>query len=126
MALHPAISWSLVALLSLFFAFAGSVKVFGWQKKVFDTQMEMMRRYGLNRQALFLIGFAECAGAIGLWFQSGLVGAIAAAGLAAVSVGALGFHLRFDSIKDGIPAIATGLLSGVLVVHNWSLLVGLL
>jgi DoxX-like family len=125
MTLSPT-SWPLVALLSLFFTFAGSVKVFGWQKKVFDTQMEMMGRYGLNREALVVIGLVECAGAIGLWFQSGVIGAIAALTLLAVSAGALAFHLKFDGIKDGIPAMLTGLVSGVLVANDWPLLVGLL
>ena len=63
-----------IGLLSAFFLFASSIKIFGWQKKVFEIQLEMFESYGLNRQIMFLVGCAELFGAIAIWFQSSWVG----------------------------------------------------
>ena len=68
---EPAMVLNLVTgLLSAFFLFASSIKIFGWQKKVFELQLEMFESYGLNRQIMFLVGCAELFGAIVIWFQS--------------------------------------------------------
>lgn len=106
-----------VGLLSAFFLFASSIKIFGWQKFIFETQLGMFAKYGLNRQIMLLVGFAEFFGAVAVWFQGSLLGTIGALTLLGTSVGAIGCHLIWDSWKDGIPAMVTGVLSALVV---WS------
>ena len=36
-------------LLTAFFIFASSIKILGWQKMIFETQLEFFKKYGLNR-----------------------------------------------------------------------------
>lgn len=106
-----------VALLSVFFLFASSIKILGWQKFIFETQLAMFIKYGLNRQIMMLVGFAELFGAIAIWFQGSWIGTLGALALLGTSVGAIGCHLIWDTWKDGIPAMITGALS---VVVAWS------
>lgn len=107
----------IIGLLSFFFLFAGSIKVLGWQKNIFEIQMGFMQKYGLNRQILFLIGLVELVAAVLIWFQSSIWGVAGALAILVTSVGALFFHFRFDRWQDGVPAMVTCLLSGILV---WS------
>lgn len=100
-------------LLSAFFLFASSIKIFGWQRKVFEIQLEMFESYGLNRQIMFLVGCAELFGAITIWFQSSWIGPLGALVLLGTSVGAIFCHLVFDTWKQGVPAMVTLALSGV-------------
>jgi uncharacterized membrane protein YphA (DoxX/SURF4 family) len=102
--------------LIVFFMLASSIKTLGWQKKVFETQLAFFKSYGLNRQIMFLVGVLEFAGAMSLLL--GLVGwapelimYLGALLLAVVSIGAIFFHLRFDSWQAGIPAMVTLSLS---------------
>ncbi|WP_017222152.1 DoxX family protein [Moritella dasanensis] len=105
----------IIALLSAFFLFAGSIKLFGWQKMIFEKQLEFFQSYGLNRQIMALIGTVELFGASCIWFQSSVLGLLGAAALLATSLGAIFFHLRFDTWKDGIPAMVTLSLSGLVI-----------
>ena len=109
-----------VALLSTFFLLASSIKLTGWQTKVFETQLAMFESYGLNRQVMFVVGLVELFGAAGIWFQGSLVGALGAAALLATSVGAIFCHLVFDTWKDGVPAMITAGLSAFVLWNNWS------
>lgn len=98
-----------------FFLLAGSIKMFGWIKVVFETQLQFFHRYGLNRRVMFAVGVIEVGGALllvdALLFAS-VVSQIIGAGLLAVtSAGAIGCHLKYDSWKDGIAAMITLLLS---------------
>ena len=86
----------IVGLLSVFFIFAGSVKVFGWQKQILAIQMGFMQKYGLNRQILFLIGLLELFAAVSIWFQASIWGVLGALAILVTSLGALFFHFRFD------------------------------
>ena len=102
--------------LIVFFMLASSIKTLGWQKKVFETQLAFFKNYGLNRQIMFVVGCLELAGAMSLLL--GLVGwvpelvvSLGALLLAVVSIGAIFFHLRFDSWQAGIPAMVTLSLS---------------
>lgn len=97
--------------LSLFFLFASSIKILGWHQTLFETQLDMFIRYGLNRQIMAATGFAELFGAIVIWFQGSWIGTLGALALLGTSVGAIGCHLIWDSWKAGVPAMITGALS---------------
>ncbi|WP_299136447.1 DoxX family protein [uncultured Vibrio sp.] len=111
-------------LMVVFFMLASSIKTLGWQKKVFEIQLGFFKSYGLNRMIMSLVGLVELTGAALLILalcdispeQTQLMGG---AILGATSIGALYFHLRFDTWKDGIPAIVTLLCSSFLVVGCW-------
>ena len=99
------------ALLSLFFLFASSIKILGWQKAIFEPQLAMFIKYGLNRQIMALTGFAELFGAIAIWFQDSWVGPLGALALLCTSIGAVFCHLVWDTWKEGVPAMITAALS---------------
>lgn len=103
----------LVVLASLFFLFAGSVKVTGLPASMFEHQMtEYLLEYGMNRQIAFLIGLAELFGAVTIWFhRSRWIGIVGAGTLVVVTAGALFFHLTFDTFRDGILALVMLILS---------------
>ncbi len=105
----------IIGLLAAFFIFAGSIKLLGWQKMIFEKQLEFFHSYGLNRQMMALVGVVELIGATSIWFQSSALGLMGAVLLLATSLGAIFFHLRFDSWKDGVPAMVTLILSGVVI-----------
>jgi len=107
----------IIALLCAFFLFASSIKLLGWQKFIFETQLAMFVKYGLNRQIMALVGIVELFGAIAIWFQGSLIGTLGALALLGTSVGAIGCHLIWDSWKDGVPAMITGTLSAFIA---WS------
>jgi len=104
-------------LLSAFFLFASSVKIFGWQRFIFETQLAMFHKYGLNRQIMMLVGFAELFGAVLIWFQGSWPGTLGALALLGTSAGAIACHLIWDSWKEGVPAMITGALSAAVA---WS------
>ena len=108
-------------LLTAFFIFASSIKIFGWQKMIFETQLEFFKKYGLNRTIMALVGLIELLGAVALWFPSylGIVGALALFG---TSGGAICCHLYFDTWKDGIPAMITLILSGSVLYAKYIVL----
>jgi hypothetical protein len=102
------------SMLTIFFLFASSIKILGWQKKIFNVQLDFFKKYGLNRQIMAAVGFVELFGALAIW----LPGTLAIAGtlaLLATSVGAIYCHIRFDTWKDGIPAMITLTLSAVVL-----------
>ncbi|WP_299425121.1 DoxX family protein [uncultured Shimia sp.] len=107
----------MIGVLSAFFLFASSIKMFGWQKKIFDVQLGMFISYGLNRQIMLLVGCVELFGATAIWFQGSWVGPLGALALLGTSIGAIGCHLIWDTWKDGIPAMITGTLSAIVA---WS------
>ena len=106
-----AIETIIIGLLSAFFIFASSIKIFGWQKTIFETQRDMFIKYGLNRTIMAVVGFVELFGAIAIWFQGSLIGSLGALAIVATSAGAIFFHLIFDTWKDGIAAMITVTLS---------------
>lgn len=109
----------IIGVLSAFFIFAGSIKLLGWQKMIFEKQLEFFHSYGLNRQMMALVGIVELIGATSIWFQSSALGLMGAVLLLATSLAAIFFHLRFDSWKDGVPAMITLILSGAVIFLNW-------
>lgn len=106
---------TIIALLPILFLFAGSIKLLGWQKMIFEKQLEFFISYGLNRKIIALVGTIELFGVIAIWFQSDIFGLLGAMALLGTSLGAICFHLRFDTWKDGIPASVTLILSGIVI-----------
>ena len=98
-----------------FFSFASSIKLTGWQKKIFQIQLGFFKNYGLSRIHMFLIGLIESASALCLLLSvlidNSLLNALGAIGILFTSIGAFFFHLRFDTLKDALPAIITLSLS---------------
>ncbi len=105
-------------LLTAFFIFSGSIKVFGWQKMIFNTQLEFFLKYGLNRRLMALVGFIELFGALTLWLP-GYIGLLGIFVLLGTSAGAITFHLRFDTWKDSIPAVITLILSSLVAYSKY-------
>ncbi|MFY0660346.1 MAG: DoxX family protein [Shimia sp.] len=116
----------ILGLLSAFFLFASSIKIFGWQRKVFEIQLDMIESYGLNRQIMFLVGCAELFGATAIWFQSSWIGPLGALALLGTSIGAIFCHLVFDTWKQGVPAMMTGTMSAFVLSTGYSKLLDLL
>lgn len=114
------LDYVLPGLLSAFFLFASSIKIFGWQKMIFETQLAFFRKYGLNRAVMAFVGVVELFGALALWLpgKAGQVGLLALLG---TSAGAIFFHLRYDTWKDGVPAMVTLALSGFLLFSRYSM-----
>ncbi|MBY7729757.1 DoxX family protein [Vibrio splendidus] len=111
-------------LMVLFFLLASSIKILRWQKKVFEIQLGFFKSYGLNRMVMFFVGLVEFTGAVLLLLalcgvSSEHTQLMGGAILGATSIGALYFHLRFDTWKDGIPAMVTLLCSSFLVLDFW-------
>lgn len=109
-------------LLALFFALASSIKLIGWQKLVFETQLSFFKKYGLNRQIMFLVGVVEAISVLflvaSLLLELPLSNILGAAGIALTSLGAMFFHFRFDTFKDAVPSIVTLTLSATLLYMN--------
>ncbi|TLX47166.1 hypothetical protein C1E24_10200 [Pseudoalteromonas phenolica] len=105
-----------------FFSFASSIKLTGWQKKVFQIQLGFFKNYGLSRTHMFLIGLIESVSALNLLLSvlidNSLLNALGAIGILFTSIGAIFFHLRFDTLKDALPAIVTLSLSAALAFNN--------
>lgn len=116
-------------LLTIFFIFASSIKVLGWQHFIFETQLTFFKKYGLNRLHMFIIGLVELSAAMflvsAIILDSSIFNTIGALIIAVTSIGAIYFHVKFDTIKDAIPAICTLLLSTTLVFSS-KLFLGLL
>lgn len=116
----------ITVLLALFFTLASSIKITGWQKFIFETQLTFFNKYGLRRVHMFLVGILELSAAIllvaSLIFDHKTLNSLGAATIAFTSIGAIFFHLKFDTIKDAMPAIVTLLLSLALLLSNQALL----
>ena len=116
----------IIGLLSAFFLFASSIKILGWQKMIFETQLAMFIKYGFNRQIMAVTGFAELFGAIAIWFQGSSIGTLGAMALLGTSVGAIGCHLIWDTWKEGVPAMITGTLAAIVAWSGKDELLGFL
>ncbi len=111
----------ITGLLTAFFIFASSIKILGWQKAIFETQLELFIKYGLNRALMGAAGCVELSGAILIWFP-GYLGLLGVLALFGTSAGAIFFHLRFDTWKEAIPAMVTLTLSGLVAFAMYSAL----
>ena len=112
--MNESILTTFAVVLTIFFLFASSIKIFGWQKKIFETQLAFFIKYGLNRLIMFIVGLVELAGTIAMWLP-GYLGVLGPLALAGTSLGAIYCHLRYDTWKAGIPAMITLSLSAILI-----------
>lgn len=112
----------IIYVLIAFFVFASSIKLFGWQNFIFQTQLGFFKKYGLTRTHMFLVGLIELLGslclAVYLFTQIEFWIAMGAGAIFCTSIGALFFHFRFDKFSDAVPAIITGLLSFLLLYFH--------
>lgn len=109
-------------LLVLFFLFASSIKILGWQTFIFETQLTFFKKYGLNRHDMFLVGLVELSASllltVSIFLNHELIQVFGALGITFTSLGAIYFHLKFDTVKDAIPAIVTLSLSVTVLSFN--------
>lgn len=108
----------LVGFLAMFFGFASFVKLTGYPRSVHLFQKSMFDVYGLNRMHTYAIGFAElCSCLLATGYIVGgsfTIGLAAGTSVFVISSGALFFHLRYDGVRLGAPAIVTLGVSGFL------------
>jgi hypothetical protein len=116
--MNPTMIIVISGLLTAFFVFASSIKILGWQKMIFETQLGFFKKYGFNRTVMAAVGFVELFGAFALWLP-GYIGIAGVLALLGTSVGAICCHLYFDTWKDGIPAMVTLTLSGVVLYAKY-------
>ena len=99
----------ITVVLMAFFTLASSIKLIGWQKKVFETQLAFFKSYGLNRQIMFLVGIVEFSAvilfALGLIMTLPLSNALGAVVIALTSLGAIFFHLTLRYVFCGDTSI---------------------
>lgn len=102
-----------------FFTFASSIKLLSWHAFIFKTQLDFFKKYGLNRFHMFLVGILELIAALlltgSLITEYEILRDLGALAIALTSIGAVFFHLKFDTIKDAIPALVTLTLSLILL-----------
>ncbi len=100
--------WVAIVVMSLVFAAVGIAKLMG-----VEQLHELFARFGLPAWFAYFIGVSEIAGAVGLYVRK--LSALAAAGLAIIMVGAIGFHAAFDPLQMAVPAAVLLILSGIVV-----------
>jgi uncharacterized membrane protein len=107
---------ALVILLSVIFLVLGTAKILA-----LGPMRERAAEVGFSTAAYRRIGLLEVAGAIGLLvgLVEPVIGALAAAGLLLLLVGAVAAHLRHgDGPREFAPAVVCGLLmAAYLTVH---------
>ena len=100
--------WLLIVLTAFAFAAAGILKLFGD-----DMYSDSFNVMGLPDIFGDVIGCCEIAGAIGLFVRR--LSAVAAAGLAGIMVGAVGYHLHYESLAEALPAAILLVFSVIIV-----------
>lgn len=94
----PLGQWVLIVLAALVFAAAGGGKLAG-----VEAMHKAFADLGLPPLFGYMIGLFEVLGAIGLLIRR--FSAAAAAGLAVIMIGAIGYHLAYDPVSAAIPAV---------------------
>ena len=118
------IMFFITLLLVIFFLIESSIKLTGWNHYVYKAQLSFFKRYGLNKVSMFIVGLVEmcasCALIVGLIVDIVYLSNLGALMIALTSIGAIYFHLRFDTAKDAIAAFITLTLSIFLLVNQMS------
>ena len=96
--MKPVGLWVLIGLAALVFAAAGGAKLTG-----VEMMHQSFAKMGLPPAFGYMIGLFEVLVAIGLLIRR--LSAAAAAGLAVIMIGAIGYHLAFDPVSAAIPAV---------------------
>ena len=96
------------------------MKITGQPAALFKEQKESyFDNYGIGRNQIRLIGLVEVVSAVLLLFwatQYGWLSQLSMVALMCVTVGAMYFHNRYDSlVKDGLPAIIQFVLNATLL-----------
>jgi len=97
-------SWAIIVLLAAAFIAAGSGKLLG-----VEMLHQSFANMGLPSWFGYFIGACEVAGGVGLLVRKW--SALAALGLFAVMLGAIGYHLAFDPMAMALPAVVLALLA---------------
>ena len=119
MAIQSIAVWVATVFLSLVFLFFSSIKILGWHKSIYPFQLEMVTRYGLNRQLFAMVGLIELFGAIAILWNGNWLGALGALAILITSAGAIACHLIFDRGKYIVPSLVTFTLSAFVFAYNW-------
>lgn len=90
--------WAIIVLTSVAFAAAGIAKLMG-----VPAVHASFAKLGMPAWFGYFIGTCEIAGAIGVYLRK--LSALAAAGLAIIMIGAVGYHVTYDPIGNAVPAL---------------------
>ena len=102
---------AVIGLASLAFAAAGIGKLMG------NPMMHAsFAKLGMPGWFGYFIGCCEIAGAVGLYLRK--LSALAAAGLAIIMIGAVGYHVTYDPIGNAVPALVLLILSAIVVMKR--------
>jgi uncharacterized membrane protein YphA (DoxX/SURF4 family) len=105
--------WILIVLTAFAFAAAGILKLVG--DPMFSDSFGKM---GLPGAFGYFIGCCEIAGAVGLFIRR--LATLAAAGLAIIMLGAIGYNLGYEPLADVIPAAILFIFSLIIVAARRS------
>ena len=109
--MKPKIIWAVIGLAALAFVAIGTMKLMATpEMHASFAQMGLPSWFG------YFIGACEVAGGIGLLIRK--LSAPAAAGLALITLGAVGFHISYTPLTQGIPALVLFILSVVIFLDR--------
>ena len=103
--------WAAIVLVSIGIAAAGIAKLMG-----VPAVHANFAKLGMPAWFGYFIGTCEIAGAIGVYLRK--LSALAAAGLAIIMIGAVGYHVTYDPLGNAVPALVLLLLSGAIVAER--------
>ncbi|UTW60286.1 DoxX family protein [Kordiimonas sp. SCSIO 12603] len=117
------LGWVAAIILIIFFGFVGSIKFVGWHVEMTQNFLGYFERFGLNRELMAIVGAIETFSAVTLvLYRRHWIASYGALGIMITSIGAIGFHLIYDSVAEAIPAIATYALSTYVFSQNLDIL----
>ena len=102
-------TWLIIILMALPIAAAGVGKLMG-----VEMMHQSFQLMGLPDWFGYFIGLCELAGAIGLLVPR--LSSAAASGLLLIMLGAVGFHIAYTPIADGVPALVLAVLAVIVVL----------
>ena len=103
--------WAVIGLMSLAFAVAGIAKLMG-----VPELHATFAKIGMPAWFGYFIGACEVAGAIGVYLRK--LSALAAAGLAIIMIGAVGYHVTYDPLEKAVPALVLLIIADLVVAKR--------